>query len=158
MRYIIAFFLASLGAFAASAQTISINSGTTWSIPSLSATITKAGKNYEHIETSSASQTLLKVNAALAWSITAHLSTTSNWDSSLKLYVQRTGNGTGIAILTGGTTYIQLSSTPQTFFGGLLNLFAHRDNIPIQYKIEGLSVMLPVKTYTTTVTYTISGL
>jgi len=158
MKYIIAFCLANLAAFTVSAQTISINSGTTWSIPSLSSTITKAGKNYEHIETSSASQTLLKVNAVLAWSITAHLSTTSNWDSSLKLSVQRTGNGTGIAILTGGTTYIQLTSTPQAFFSGLLNLTANRDNIPIQYKIEGLSVMLPVKTYTTTVTYTISGL
>ena len=143
MKYIIAICIASLSAFAASAQTISI---------------TKAGKNYEHIETSSASQTLLKVNALLAWSITAHLSATSNWDSSLKLSVQRTGNGTGIAILTGGTTYIQLTSTPQAFFSGLLNLTASRDNIPIQYKIEGLSVMLPVKTYTTTVTYTISGL
>jgi hypothetical protein len=158
MRYLIAFCIACLSGFAASAQTISINSGTTWSIPSLSSTITKAGKNYEHIETSSASQTLLKVNALLTWSITAHLSSTSNWDSSLKLYVQRTGNGTGIAILSGGTTYIQLTSTPQTFFGGLLNLLAHRDNIPIQYKIDGLSVILPTKTYTTTVTYTISGL
>lgn len=158
MRYIIAFYIAALSIFTASAQTISINGGTTWSIPTLSSTITKAGKNYEHIETSGTSQTLLKVNAVLAWSITAHLSTTSNWDSSLKLSVQRTGNGTGIAILTGGTTYIQLTSTPQAFFSGLLNLTASRDNIPIQYKIEGLSVMLPVKTYTTTVTYTVSGL
>ncbi len=158
MRYLITFCMACLSAFAASAQTISINSGTTWSIPSLSSTITKAGKNYEHIETSSASQTTLKVNALIGWSITAHLSATSNWDPSLKLSVQRTGNGTGIAILSGGTTYIQLTSSPQPFFSGLLNLLAHRDNIPIQYKIEGLSVMLPVKTYTATVTYTISGL
>ncbi|SEJ05412.1 hypothetical protein SAMN05216327_105498 [Dyadobacter sp. SG02] len=158
MRYIIAFCITCLGSFAACAQTVTINSGTTWSIPSLSSTITKAGKNYEHIETSSASQTLLKVNALIGWTLTAHLSTTSNWDSSLKLYVQRTGNGTGIAILSGGTTYMQLTTTPQVFFTGLLNLLAHRDNIPIQYKIEGLSVMLPVKTYTATITYTISGL
>ena len=158
MRYIITFCIACLSAFAASAQTISINSGNTWSVPTLSSTITKAGKNYEHVETSSASQTLFKVNALLAWSISAHLSSTSNWDSSLKLYVQRTGSGTGIAIVTGGTTYMQLTTTPQLFFSGLLNVLAHRDNIPVQYKIEGLSVMLPVKTYTTTITYTISGL
>jgi hypothetical protein len=158
MKYIIAFCIACLGTIAASAQTISINSGSTWSVPSLASTITKAGKNYEHTEISGPSQTLLKVNALIGWSITAHLSTTSNWDSSLKLYVQRTGSGTGIAILSGGLTYIQLSSTPQPFFSGLLNLLAHRDNIPIQYKIEGLSVTLPVKTYTTTVMYTISGL
>ena len=154
MRYIINFCIACLSAFAASAQTISINSGNTWSVPTLSSTITKAGKNYEHVETSSASQTLFKVNALLAWSISAHLSSTSNWDSSLKLYVQRTGSGTGIAIVTGGTTYMQLTTTPQLFFSGLLNVLAHRDNIPVQYKIEGLSVM----PYTTTITYTISGL
>ncbi|GGM95293.1 hypothetical protein GCM10010967_30890 [Dyadobacter beijingensis] len=158
MKHWIISCLACLAAFTASAQTFVINSGTSWSIPSLASTITKAGKNYEHIETSSASQTLVKVNALLGWTVTAHLSSTSNWDSALKLSVQRTGNGTGIAILSGGTTYIQLTSTPQTFFTGLLNLTAHRDNIPIQYKIEGLSVTLPVKTYTTTVTYTISGL
>lgn len=158
MKYVITFCIACLSALAVSAQTISINSGSTWSVSTLSSTITKAGKNYEHIETSSASQTLFKVNALLAWSISAHLSSTSNWDSSLKLYVQRTGNGTGIAIVTGGTTYIQLTSTPQLFFSGLLNVLAHRDNIPVQYKIEGLSVMLPVKAYTTTITYTISGL
>lgn len=158
MRHIITFCIACLSALAVSAQTLSINSGSTWSVSTLSSTISKAGKNYEHIETSSTSQTLFKVNALLAWSISAHLSSTSNWDSSLKLYVQRTGNGTGIAIVTGGTTYMQLTSTPQLFFSGLLNVLAHRDNIPVQYKIEGLSVMLPVKTYTTTITYTISGL
>lgn len=158
MKYLILFCMACLTARLAPAQTISIKGGASWSIPSVSSVITKAGKNYEHSETSSASHTLLKVNSLLLWNITAHLSTTSNWDPALKLSVVRTGNGTGIAILTGGTTYLQLTSTPQTFFSGLLNLTAHRDDIPIQYKIEGLSVTLPVKTYTTTVMYTISGL
>jgi hypothetical protein len=162
MKKGILFCMAFLLGAAAFGQTVSISngaSGATWSVPTLSSTISKAGKNYEHVETSSPSHTLLKVSAVVIWSVSVHQSATSNWDPSLKLYVQRTGTGTGLAILSGGTSYIQLSSTSQQFFTGLLTLFSgNRDNIPIQYKIEGLSVMLPVKTYTTTVMYTISGL
>jgi hypothetical protein len=159
MKKSICFCVACLLAATAFGQSISINSGSAWSISPLSSTISKAGKNYEHVETSIASHTLLKVNAVVVWTVHVHQSVTSNWDSSLKLSVQRTGTGTGLAILSGGTSYIQLSSTSQPFFSGLLTLFSgNRDNIPIQYKIEGLSVMLPVKTYTTTVMYTIKGL
>nr|WP_295922676.1 hypothetical protein [uncultured Dyadobacter sp.] len=158
MKKIVLFYITCLFVTGASAQSVTVINGTNvWSIPTLSSTITKAGKNYEHIETSSASQTLIRVTSLLIWTVSAHMST-SNWDSSLKLSVQRTGNGTGLAILSGGTTYMQLTSSPQQFFSGALNLGGNRDNIPIQYKIEGLSVTLPVKTYTTTITYTISGI
>jgi hypothetical protein len=33
----------------------------------------------------------------------------------------------------------------------------NKNNVPIQYRIQGASVLLPVKTYTTTVVYTISN-
>lgn len=162
MKGVIFFCMVQMLVTAVSGQTISVSngaSGSTWSVPVLSSTISKAGKNYEHSETSSASHTLLKVSAVVVWSVHVHQSVTSNWDPSLKLSVQRTGSGTGVAILSGGTSYIQLSGTSQPFFSGLLTLFSgNRDNIPIQYQISGLSVALPVKTYTTTVTYTISGL
>lgn len=132
--------------------------GATWTIPTLSSTITHAGKNYEHVESSGTSHTLLKVNAVLVWAISVSQTNISNWDSGLKLFVRRTGDGTGGAIISGGTTYIQLTASNQAFFSGLLGLGFSRDNVPVQYKIEGLSVLLPVKTYTTTVLYTISGL
>lgn len=159
MKKIVLLYITCLFITGASAQSVTVINGTNvWSIPTLSSTITKAGKDYEHIETSSTAQTLLRVNSLLVWTVSAHMSTTSNWDSALKLFVQRTGNGTGLAILSGGTTYMQLTSSPQQFFSGALNLGGNRDNIPIQYKIEGLSVTLPVKTYTATITYTISGI
>lgn len=161
MKKFIWFFLIFLKNPDTFAQSITITngaSGSTWSIPTLSSVITKAGKNYEHIETSGVSQTLLKVNSALLWGVSIQQSGTSNWDTSLKIFVKRTGDGTGGAIISGGATYMQLTSSNQSFFSGLLGLGFSRDNIPIQYKIEGLSVLLPAKTYTTTILYTVTGL
>ncbi|KAA0992840.1 hypothetical protein [Dyadobacter aurulentus] len=139
-------------------QSISINSGNTWTLPSPSVLVTTAGKNYEHIETSPTSQTLIRVTSLLLWSVSVQMTNTSNWDPSLKLFVRRTGDGTGSAILGGSNNYIQLTTANQAFFWGLLSLGFNRDNVPVQYKIEGLSVTLPVKTYTTTIQYTITGL
>lgn len=160
MKHLLVFFLFIVHSVTV-AQNISISNGATgssWSIPALSSPITKAGKNYEHIETSPASLTLLKVNSLLGWTVSAHISVSSNWDPALKVFVRRTGDGTGGAIISGGTSYIQLTSSSQQFFSGLLGLGVSRDNIPIQYKIEGLTVLLPVKTYSATIQYTISGL
>lgn len=158
MKKNILFCIVFLMSSAAYAQTISVTSGTTWSIPTLSSTITSAGKNYEHIETSAASQTLIKVNAVLVWSVSVQQIVSSNWNSNLIVSVRRTGDGTGGAIMLGTLNYIPLTATSQAFFSGLLGLGFSRDNVPIQYKIEGLSVTLPVKTYTTTIQYTITGL
>lgn len=158
MKKYIVFYLFVLMSSAAFAQSIVINSGAAWSIPSLSSTITSAGKNYEHIETSGTSQTLLKVNSGLLWSVSVQQSVSSNWNSALIVSVRRTGDGTGGAVMIGTANYITLTATNQAFFSGLLGLGFSRDNVPIQYKIEGLSVLLPVKTYTTTILYTITGL
>lgn len=161
MRYLQILFLVFVTRPAALAQTLTINNGTAganWTLSAPSSAITAAGKNYEHVETTIASHTLLKVNAALVWSVTIQQSGTSNWDPALKIFVRRSGDGTGGAILTGNTNYIQLSTSAQSLVGGLLGLGFSREDIPIQYKIEGLSVLLPVKTYTTTLLFTVSGL
>ncbi len=55
-------------------------------------------------------------------------------------------------------TYLPVTSVSQDFFGiiKIVNLGAV-NNIPIQYKLDGLSVLVPVDTYSTTVTYTVSN-
>jgi len=132
--------------------------GATWSIPTLSSTITKAGKNYEHVETSALSHTYLKVTSIAFWNVSVQQTVSSNWDPSLKLFVRRSGDGTGLVTISGGTAFLPVTSGNTLFFSGLLGLGFGRENIPVQYKIEGLSVLLPVKTYTTTIVFTISGL
>jgi len=145
------------------AQTASVtitngSQGANWNIPTLSSSITKAGKNYEHIETSALNHTVLKVNSLVFWNVSVQQTVSSNWDPLLKLYVRRSGDGTGLVTISGGSAFQQVTGASSLFFSGLLGLGFGRDNIPIQYKIEGLSVLLPAKTYTTTILFTISGL
>ena len=151
-------FLAERG-FGQSLSIANLPLGATWTVSTLTSSVTKAGKDYVvYGETSLVAQTTLKINALLFWTVNVQLSTTANWHSGLKIYVIRTGNGTGGAILDGGLTYKEVTTMPQAFFSGNLGLGYARDNVPIQYKIEGMSVMLPAKTYTTTIQYTVSGI
>ena len=142
-------------------QTLSIANlpqGAAWAVPAPT-TITKAGKDYDVTSVlSGVSHTTLKVNALLYWEIAVHQSVSANWHPSLKIYVQRTGVGTGGALLDGGGTPQLVTTSPTLFFKGLLGLSFARDQVPVQYRIDGISVMLPVKTYTTTIQYTVSGL
>ncbi len=67
-------------AYPLSAQTLTINNGSAganWTLSAPSSTITAAGKNYEHIETTGLAHTLLKVNAALVWSVSIQQSGTA---------------------------------------------------------------------------------
>lgn len=82
------------------------------------------------------------------------------WPAGLVLKTKRTSGGEGLnlASLSGGVSYITLTNTDQIYFslGGLISLTAV-NNVAIQYRIEGISVLLPVKNYATTVTYTVSN-
>ncbi|REA56503.1 hypothetical protein DSL64_26660 [Dyadobacter luteus] len=159
MKKLMMLLIGLLFCYAGSAQTLTINTpGANWTLLAPSTLLTAAGTNYTHVETTALNHTLMKVNATLVWSVSVQQSSTSNWDTGLKLFIRRSGDGTGGALLTGNTNYIQLTSTAQPLVGGLLGLGFSRDDIPIQYKIEGISVLLPVKTYSTTILFTVSGL
>jgi hypothetical protein len=80
------------------------------------------------------------------------------WDATLKIWVNKTYDGTvsapGASISPGGTTaYQEITSFSQSFFSGVKS----RSSIQISYKISGISVLLPAKAYSTTVYYTISA-
>ena len=151
-------FLLTCGICHAQTITISNGAGSSWTISPLASTITKAGKNYEHIEVTQASHTLLTVNSLLLWTVSVQQVAGSNWDPALKVSVRRSGDGGGSAILGGNYNYILLTNMNQAIVSGLLGLVFSRTNMPFQYKVEGLSVIIPAKTYTTTILYTIVGL
>ena len=80
-----------------------------------------------------------------------------DWHSDLDLSVRRTGNGSPFFFngnITGGTNYQQITTSNQQFFSGTRT----RLNIPIQYQISGVSVLLSAKTYETTIIYTVTEL
>ena len=141
-----------------SAQTVSIT-GTTWTVASPTAPVTLSGKNYETNETSVANQTLISMTGLVLTGISVRQIVGANWDSGLEIWVKRTGNGVGLTIPLGGDNFQKVTTTNTAFFSVLLTvLSASKSGIPVQYEIRGLSVLLPVKTYTTTIQYTVSGL
>ncbi|WP_435356573.1 hypothetical protein [Emticicia sp. SJ17W-69] len=86
-----------------------------------------------------------------------------NWDTvGLTISATRTGNGTGggssilgTSMITGGTSPLPITISNQYFFDGNNYGTTPRINIPIQYEIGGISVLLPVNIYSTTITYTL---
>jgi len=85
------------------------------------------------------------------WTVSVNM-TTASWHPTLTLWARRTANGTGAGTISGGTTYIQLTSTDQTFFTGTMD----RTNVRVEYQLRNVSLTVPQGTYTTTVTYTIT--
>lgn len=85
-------------------------------------------------------------------------SSPSVWNPNLRLWVSKTNDGSasapGASIFPNGTTaYQEISAIPQNFFSGVKD----RLSIQISYKISGMSVLIPVQTYSTTINYTISA-
>lgn len=156
-RYLI-FMLFIIAGMETSAQTVSIT-GTTWTVASPTAPVTLSGKNYESNETSAANQTLISMTGLVLTGISVRQIVGANWDAGLEIWVKRTGNGAGLTIPLGGDNFQKVTTTNTAFFSVLLTvLSSSKSGIPVQYEIRGLSVLLPVKTYTTTIQYTVAGL
>jgi hypothetical protein len=74
------------------------------------------------------------------------------WHANFVLSIRRTNNGTaGNGTVAGGTTYLQITTTSRTFVTGRNN----RTGITLQEQLGGVSVSIPVATYTTTIQYTV---
>ena len=90
------------------------------------------------------------------WSVSIRKSDV-DWDNTAKIYVQRTSDGTPYLLngtVTGGTSYQQVNDTEMYFFSGNRG----RQNIEIQYRLQGVSVVMKAQTYTTYIIYTVSSL
>jgi len=74
-----------------------------------------------------------------------------SWVSDATLSVERTGDGSGAGLIDEGTSYIAVGESDVTFFSGSGN----RTNVPIRYKISGLSIMVPPGTYSALITFTV---
>jgi hypothetical protein len=154
------------------AQSITI-SGSVWT-PTPNA-ITEAGNNYSSSTlTSVSNQTFISITMpsiflvfdAKANNYTVQIKRTDsglNWDTAgLTISAVRTGDGTGggssilgTSMITGGTSFLPITTGNQYFFDGNNYGTTPRLNIPIQYQIGGISVLLPVNNYATTITYTL---
>ena len=75
----------------------------------------------------------------------------TTWHGSFVLWIKRSGDGTGSGSISDGTTYFTVTTTDQTFFAGADD----RTNVPVQFKLTGVSIQTPPGDYETTISYTI---
>jgi hypothetical protein len=77
----------------------------------------------------------------------------SYWPSELKIAIQRTslGKSTNFESIIGGSVFQTLGPNPETFFHGKGLV----STIAIQYSLSGLSVLIPVDTYATSIVFTL---
>ncbi|MFN8431149.1 MAG: hypothetical protein U0V04_14325 [Spirosomataceae bacterium] len=140
-------------------QTITVSSG--WTASVLASSYTEAGSNYTANVSSATNQSLVSISGFSfnsSYTVRIHKSDI-DWDSSLILSARRRTNGTGgsTGTINGVTSYIALSNSPQVFYSGNMGNATSRTNVAVQYRIGGRSLLLPAKTYQTTVVYTVSN-
>ncbi len=80
--------------------------------------------------------------------------TDTTWHASFVLSVQRNTGSDKDANLSGGLSYLAVSTSDQAFFTGHDNV----KNIPIQERLGGVSCAIPAQSYSTTLTFTAVGL
>ncbi|SOE22181.1 hypothetical protein SAMN06298216_2631 [Spirosomataceae bacterium TFI 002] len=158
--YIALFFFISLDG---NSQVLS--STGSWSPTIASGQISEAGLDYPstYALQSSANQTLINLQRSGSffdvyfgnWRVDVRKSDI-NWDSRLKLEIRRSGNGNGsfFSSINGGGGYQQLNNNIVNFFNGS----GFYSNIPIQYRISGFSVLIPVEEYRAEVVFTLIDL
>ncbi|KAA5531708.1 hypothetical protein [Paenimyroides baculatum] len=139
--------------------------GTNWTvnIPS----ITEAGNNYAGSYESNSNQVEINLQLPALLGVRAvkiHY-TPNNWHNSLTIEARKTGNGNlglicvGCSLNPSGTSAYKIITQVSTelFRGtGILNLVTI-SNIPIQLKINGISVTIPADNYSATIVFTIEA-
>lgn len=78
----------------------------------------------------------------------------SNWYPTFQLAVRRTSGGFVWGSINGGTSYQNITSAAQQFVYGRAWFGL---NVPLQYRLTGVSAAIPADTYVTTVIYTITA-
>ncbi|WP_197091665.1 hypothetical protein [Sphingobacterium endophyticum] len=124
--------------------------------------ITEAGLNYIGTYESASDQLLLTARVPLLLTsgrVSVRYEPFPTWNNALNLSVRRTGNGTTTCLLctiNGGTAYQPITTTDTELFNiqAVLALAAF-NNIPIQLRLNGVSVTLPTGNYQSRVIFTI---
>jgi hypothetical protein len=125
--------------------------------------ISEAGNDYPITYTSNTNQTLLTITPK-NYNKTIYVYVTRSdiaWNTNLTLKIRRTSNGTNNNInIAEGLIYQTITNTspPLSAPSPVTPLFTCNGpfiNIPLQYEITGISVLLPVQSYSTTIYYTV---
>jgi hypothetical protein len=75
----------------------------------------------------------------------------AGWHGDFTLYVKRTSDGEGTGSISGGQSYIEITTTDTELFSGA----GDRSNISIQYQLTGMSINVLPDTYSEIITFTV---
>lgn len=137
--------------------------GTPWTLNVTSADVTDAGLNVTSSYTSASDQTefnlyygfLTELFNNYSWNVRVQLASGS-LPSGVSLQIRRTGDGTPRWVtgpITGGTGWITIpTSGSVAFFNGSRG----REDVPLQYRFQGVSVTVPAGSYTPEITFTVT--
>lgn len=116
--------------------------------------ISEAGDDYPTTYSSNLNQTLLTIdpkNKNKPFVVFVHKEDII-WSAALTLKIRRTSNGTnGNSTISNGIDY-QAITINDSYFFTCKDLVTF---VPLQYEITGISVLLPVQTYSTSVIFTV---
>ncbi len=132
------------------AQSISVTGQWNYTIPTID--ITEAGEDFIGTYTSSINQVYLDIIFNNRWAVSVQKNDI-DWDNRLRIFVHRTGNGSGIGRINGGQNYRRINNQDFRFITGRNN----RNSIPIQYQMRNVSVTLPAYNYVTEILYTLTA-
>lgn len=134
-----------------------------WSYTVPANDVTEAGSDFTGTYTSLESQVNIKVKykgyevQGYSWRVSVK-KLDSFWDNTASIYVRRTSDGVPIkagrpTTITGGTVFQQITDVDQYFFEG----YRGSKFIDIQYQLQGVSVVMPAQSYSTTIIYTLTA-
>lgn len=103
-----------------------------------------------YIESSPAQVLITIQNTNRPWEVNISREDIS-WPNQFALYVRRTGDGRGPGTIQGGLNYLKILEFNQVFFSGS----RLRLGIPLQFRLEGLSINIPPGNYITNIIYTV---
>lgn len=140
---------------AGKAEAIDITAVGSWNLSITSADlVAEAGSDLKSDYESAADAISISISATAGasdyWRIDVKKVDT-NWQGNLILYIKRTSNGTGGSVSGGAAAYQEVTDSNTSFFSGSDDV----NGVKAQLKLSGVSIQVPIDTYTTTVYYTI---
>jgi hypothetical protein len=139
---------------------INIDVAGSWAYSIPATNIADAGLDFTGTYTSGANQVLLSIYNSggnnYRYRVDVRRSDIS-WKSKIKVWGRRTGDGipsNGGARVWGGQSYKKITKSNKVFFQGKKD----SSDIPIQYQLRNISVLIPAKSYSTTIIYTVTVL
>lgn len=150
------FFAVLLLSFVTAAQAIDISATGGWSETINEADLVSgAGSDlfdsYESATDASVIDITNAVDKKDNWRVDVRRVDGGGWHGDFTVYVKRTSNGNGQGSVSGGLSYIEITTTDTEFFSGAGNLW----NIDVQYQLTGMSIYVLPNNYSTTVVFTV---